>query len=359
MTVTVLLMVLFAVSCGDDSKNDTDWGNQDNEVTDEDAGDTGNTGNTGDTGNTGNTGDEDSDESEESDESVEPDESGVDTDTETPDEDTAVDPLLAQFIGTWAQKIILKSSSSSMIVNVPSVTIRYILVDMTVKNGKLEINRRNGVMCQTDNETGNNFANEGVVGFNEPNSKFNTIYNFWKPSQIPGQESTPDVNITKDGDKVKFVTNKEWELRGANMTDPSTETMISSDNDSRIFDHDGDTNPAFTITFSGIVNGPIYYVQRLTAIYDGELVAENKIEGHVDWTDEQYAHQATPDATLKGQKTTVTDKEKSVFQFVKVPDTMTCHGSDGKDGPDSLIGQKATLFDLVNPNTNPDGDPNN
>ena len=138
MAVTVLLMVLFAVSCGDDSKNDTDWGNQDNEVTDEDAGDTGDTGNEdADISDT-------SDESEQpdlSDESDQSDESGEDADAENPDEDTAVDPLLAQFIGTWAQKIILKSSSSSMIVNVPSVTIRYILVDMTVKNGKLEINK--------------------------------------------------------------------------------------------------------------------------------------------------------------------------------------------------------------------------
>ncbi|HPA55842.1 MAG TPA: hypothetical protein PLT70_00260, partial [bacterium] len=122
------------------------------------------------------------------------------------------------------------------------------------------------------------------------------------------------------------------------------------DDDPRIFDHDGDGKAAFTITFSGIVNGPIYYVQRLTAIFDGELIAPDKIEGHVDWTDEQYAHQSTPDATLRGQKTTTTDKEKSVFQFIKVADTMTCA---------DLIAQKGTLFDLVNPNTNPDGDPNN
>ena len=356
MTVTVLLMVLFAVSCGDDSKNDTDWGNQDNEVNDEDSGDTGDTGNTGntgdtvDTGNTGNTGDEDPDMSDESGDSDQSDESEMDEDSETQDEDTAVDPLLAPFVGTWAQKIILKSvSSTSLAKNVPSVTTRYILVNMSIKDGKLSIDRKDGIMCQTDNETGDSFLNEGIVGFNEPNSKFNTIYNFWKPSQIPGQESTPDVNITKEGEKVKFVTNKEWELRGANMTNPAAENMVNADNDPRIFDHDGDTKAAFTITFSGFVNGPIYYVQRLTAIFEGEVVAENKIEGHVDWTDEQYAHSSTPNAT-KGQKTTVTDKEKSVFQFVKVADTMTCS---------ELIAQKATLFDLVNPNTNPDGDPNN
>ena len=134
------------------------------------------------------------------------------------------------------------------------------------------------------------------------------------------------------------------------MTDPSTEAMVTADNDPRIFDHDGDKNAAYTITFNGFVSGLIYYVQRLDAIFEGEVVAEGKIEGHVEWTDAQYAHSSTPNATLKGQKTTVTDKEKSVFQFVKVADTMTCA---------DLIAQKGTLFDLVNPNTNPDGDPNN
>ncbi|HNW81766.1 MAG TPA: hypothetical protein PKG52_02635 [bacterium] len=337
ITMVAVFALFFIVSCGDDSKNDTDWGNQDSEVNDEDS-------SMLDESEVSDLS-EDFDMSEVSDQS---DETG-DLDTEVPDEDTAVDPLLAQFAGTWAEKIILKSSSSSMIKNVPSVTTRYILVDMTIKDGKLEINRRNGVMCQTDNETGNNIANKGVVGFNEPNSKFNSIYHFWKPNQIPGQETMPDVNITKDGDKIKFVTNREWELRGANMTNPATEEMITADSDSRIFDHDGDTKPAFTITFSGIVNGPIYYVQRLTTIFDGELITEKKIEGHVDWTDEQYTHQSTPDTTLKGQKTTVTDKDNSVFQFVKVADTMNCT---------DMLAQKSTLFDLVNPNKNPDGDPN-
>ena len=276
-----------------------------------------------------------------------------------PDEDTAVDPLLAQFVGTWAQKIILKSvSSTSLAKNVPSVTIRYILADIEINNkGNLKMTRRDGVMCQTDNETGDSMLNKGVVGFNEPDSKFNTIYHFWRPNDIPGQKDTPQIEVTEDGGKTLFTGNKEWELRGANMTDPSTEEMVKSkddggqgDDDTRIFDHDADGKAAFTIKFSGFVNGDIYYVQRLTAKYIGELVSEGKIEGNVEWTDEQYAHSSTPNMTIKGQKTTVTETNNSVFQFVKVADTMTCA---------DLIAQKDTLFDLFNPNTNPDGDPNN
>ena len=348
--------VFFIVSCGDDSSStdNNNWENQDNEIADEDSGDTGNTGNTGDTGNTGNTGNTGGDTGDTSDTGNTGntgDEDVTDID-EMPDEDTAVDPLLEQFVGTWAQKIILKSvSSTTLAKNVPSVTTRYILADISVnKRGNLKMERRDGVMCQTDNETGNSALNKGVVSFNEPDSKFNTIYHFWRPNDIPGQKEVPQIEVKEENGKVIFTGNKEWELRGANMTDPSTETMIESDDDSRIFDHDADGKAAFTIKFSGFVNGDIYYVQRLTAIYNGELVSEGKIEGTVEWTDEQYAHSSTPNITLKGQKTTDTETENSVFQFVKVADTMTCA---------ELIAQKDTLFDLYNPNTNPDGDPNN
>ena len=289
----------------------------------------GNTGDTGDTGNTGN--------------------SAVDeeNDIEKDDEDVFVDAVKGKFIGTWAQKIILKSvSSTSLAKNVPSVTTRYIISKIKLNsNNDLEMDRLNGIMCRTDNRTGDSDLNKGVVGFNEPNSKFNTIYHFWKPNQIPGNENALDIEVSVIGDDIFFKTNKEWELRGANMTDPSTEKMPDKDSDSRIFDHDGDSKAAFTITFNGFVKGPIYYVQRLTAIFEGKLVSEGKIEGTVDWTDEQYAHQSTPNITLKGQKSTTTYKDKSVFQFVKVDDNMDCAALIAN------INGANDIFDIVDPNT--------
>jgi len=258
-----------------------------------------------------------------------------------------IDAVKAKFIGTWAQKIILKSTSStSLVMNVPSVTTRYIISEIKLDNdGNLALDRKSGIMCRTDNRTGDSALNKGVVGFNEPNSKFNTIYHFWKPSQIPGQETVPDIEVTDNGTDILFKTNKEWELRGANMTNPSTEELPKKDEDAKIFDHDVDTKAAFTITFSGFVNGPIYYVQRLTAIFDGKLVSEGKIEGNVDWTDEQYVHQSTPNITLKGQKTTITYKDKSVFQFVKVDDNMDCATLIAN------INGANDIFDIVDPNT--------
>ncbi len=329
----VLTTLFFIAGCGDDKKEST-WENQDNETTDQDSGNTGNTGNTGDTGDTGNTGNTG--------------DSAVDeeNDDEKDDEDIFVDKVKSKFIGTWAQKIILRSSSSAgLIKNVPSVTTRYIISKIKLNNNNdLEIDRLNGIMCRTDNRTGDSTLNKGVVGFNEPNSKFNTIYHFWKPNQIPGQENMLDAEASVVGDDIFFKTNKEWELRGANMADPSTESMPTKDNDTRIFDHDNDTKPGFTITFNGFINGSIHYVQRLTAIFNGKLVSEGKIEGTVEWTDEQYALSSSS-AGLKDQKTTVTDKTKSVFQFVKVDDNMDCAALIA-----NLNGAN-DIFDIADPNT--------
>jgi len=355
-TTVITITAVFAfimISCGDEnSSTDTNnWEKQDNAVNDDDAGNTGDTGNTGNTGNTGDTGDTGDTGTDMDDMDMDDNEIVTDID-ETPDEDNAIDPLLAQFVGTWAQKIILKSSSTSLVGLVPSVTTRYILAEISINNkGNLKMTRKDGVMCQTDNETGTSGASKGIVRFNEPQSKFNTIYNFWSPNDIPGQKDIPQIEVKEEGGKTLFTGNKEWELRGANMDDPSKEPMVTADEDIRTFDHDVDGNSAFTIAFNGIIiTGPIYFVQRLTTKYIGELVSEGKIEGNVEWTDEQYTHQDTPNGTLKGQKETTTETNNSVFQFIKVADTMTCA---------ELISQKDTLFDVVNPNTNPDGDPNN
>ncbi|HNZ54695.1 MAG TPA: hypothetical protein PKN76_11210, partial [bacterium] len=148
----VLTTLFFIAGCGDDKKEST-WENQDNETTDQDSGNTGNTGDSGNTGNTGNTGD-----SGNTGNTGNTGDSAVDeeNDDEKDDEDIFVDKVKSKFIGTWAQKIILRSSSSAgLIKNVPSVTTRYIISKIKLNNNNdLEIDRLNGIMCRTDNRTG-------------------------------------------------------------------------------------------------------------------------------------------------------------------------------------------------------------
>ena len=366
ISLVAICATLFFVSCGGDSKSptkvegDTDTTDTENEgdKTDSDSGSNGE-------GDTTPAGDTESDTATDTATDTDNPDTATDTDadtaTDTEDPDTATDTepdtedpdttpescelseLDQEFVGTWAQKIILRSKSSTTLAkNVPSVTTRYLVVEIKPDaNCKLDFNKKANQICRTDNRTGDSALNKGVVKFNEPDSKFNTIFHHWKPKDIEGQEDVPYLEISEEGGEKTFKLNKDWELRGANMENPATENLVS-DGDSRIYDHDGDGKAAFTIKFNGFVSGPMYYVQRLSHILTGKVVSAGKIEGNVEWTDEQYAHPDTPNTTLKGQKTTVTDTSKSVFQLVKVDDSMDCA---------TLLEQADTIFDIADPNT--------
>ena len=349
ISIAAICAMLFFVSCGDSTDNND---------------------NNGDNNGDNNTEDTDSDENDDKTNEIEDDGNNSDAEDETPDntpvepEDTEVNDnepvdeepepatcdlnelsdLEKEFVGTWAQKIILRSKSSTTLAkNVPSVTTRYLVVEIKPDaNCKLDFFKKDNRICRTDNRTGDNMANKGVVKFNEPDSKFNTVFYHWKPADLPGHEGEAYLEIAEEGGEKTFKLNKDWELRGAKMDDPSTENMISNKNDARIFDHDGDGNSAFTIAFNGFVSGPLYYVQRLSHIFIGKVESEGKIEGNVEWSDEQFAHPDTPNPTLAGQKTTQTDSSNSVFQLVKVDDSMDC---------ETLLQQADTIFDIEDPNT--------
>jgi|GEM_PF-977308 len=354
ISIAAICATLFFVSCGGDSTNPTKADDPD-QTTDTDQTDPTTTEDPTDNPTDPTTTEDPTDNPTDPTTTEDPTDTDEPTNpTDEPTTEPTTDPegcelsdLEKEFVGTWAQKIILRSSSSTtMAQNVPSVTTRYIVTEIKPdENCKLDFFKKGNQICRTANRTG--FAgkvSQGRVGFNEEDgSKFNTIFHHWKPYQIPGHESDTYLEIAEEGGEKTFKLNKDWELRGANMTDPSTEPMIDSDSDSRIFDHDEDGNPAFSILFtSSLASGTMYYVQRLSHILTGKVVADGKIEGTVNWTDEQYAHQKTPNLTLRGQKTTETDETKSVFQLVKVDDSMDC---------ETLLGNADTIFDIVDPNS--------
>ena len=288
---------------------------------------------------------------EEPDEAEEVTETPDSDETETPGENVSEDSVTEEeiesnFAGTWAQKIIFRSQSSAAVAkNVPSVTMRYLVVEIRKnEKGEFDFFKKGDRICRTDNRTGDTALTFGVVHFNEPFSKLNTVFFHWKPKDIPGQENVPYLEIGKADGGYTFRLNKDYELRGAKMEDPSTEPMVTDKNDPRIFDHDEDGHPAFTVGFNGFANGDMYYVQRLSHIVTGKLVAEGRIEGNIEWWEDQFSHPDTPNKTLSMQKTTVTNTEKTVFQMIKVDDSMDC---------ETLLerADKGEIFDLADPNT--------
>ena len=364
ISVVAICATLFFVSCGGDSKTPTPSDDSDSVAdTGHEGGDTDTATDSGHEGGDTDTATDTEHEGGDTDTATDSGHEGGDTDTNDPDTDdpdtdetdTApegceLSEFEQNFVGTWAQKIILRSSSStegvgSALGKIPSVTTRYVVAEIRAnKDCKLDFFKKGNQICRTDNRTGDNVLTYGHVGFNSTDeSKFNTVFHHWKPADIPGHENDPYLEIAENGEEISFKLNKDFELRGANMDDPSTETMVDSDDDPRIFDHDGDGNAAFTILFtSAFASGKMYYVQRLWHIFTGKVVSEGKIEGNVKWSDEQYAHQSTKNDNLKSKKDTETDETKSVFQLVKVDDSMDCA---------TLLGQADTIFDIVDPNT--------
>ena len=366
ISIAAICAMLFFVSCGGDSKtptpaDETDTTADTEQQNDDDKTDSGSEVNDGgDTTPATDNDPENPDTATDTEPDDEPDtatdadntdDPATDTDNadteETPDPETCeFSDLEKSFLGTWAQKIILRSKSSSGLVaqNVPSVTTRYLVVEIKPSaDCKLDFFKKDNQICRTDNRTGDNALNKGTVKFNEPDSKFNTIFFHWKPKDIAGQENDSYLEVAQNGEEITFKLNKDYELRGAKMDNPATEDMISNKQDSRIFDHDADGKDAFTIKFNGFIDGDMYYVQRLSHILTGKVVADGKIEGNVEWTDEQFAVGATNDQLAKA-KTTVTDTNKSVFQLVKVDDSMDCATLLEKS-------DKGEIFDIVDPNT--------
>jgi len=352
--VAICAMMIF-VACGGNTsdKKDNNGDKTDSTDTEEendgDKTDTGDTGDKTDTSDTGDTGDKtDTEDPSDSGDSTS-DEDTADTSDSTDEGDTeqadsgSDDNLYAKFVGRWAAEVILHADSVALGIPAPSITTRYFLVDFYVnEKGQLDMDKVDNKLCSTKNRTGKRTATAASnVLFND--SKFNTIFHHWKPYDIEGQEDTPYVEVAKDGAATTFKLNKDYELRGANMDNPATENMISKSDDSRIFDHDNDGKPAFTLGIKGksaISTGTMYYVQRLWHVFEGSVVAADKIEGKVDWSDEQYLVDAT-NSTLKAPKNTTTDPNKSIFQFRKVDNAMDC---------DAMLGQLDTIFDLVDAN---------
>ena len=358
VSIAVICTMLFFASCGDNSSDKKEDNTEKTDTENEHDGDTNDTdSDTGaDTGaDTGTETDTDTDTGSQTDtDSDTGADTGTETDTDTGTGDTDADTdtdtdtgdnaqLYEKFVGRWAAKVILHSNSVAANIPAPSITTRYFVVDFYVNDkGQLDMDKVDNILCSTENRTGQECATaQSNVLFND--SFFNTIFFHWKPYNIEGQENVPYVEVAKNGEEISFQLNKDYDLRGANMNNPATEDMIANNNDARIFDHDNDGKVAFTLGIKGksaLSTGTMYYVQRLWHVFRGTLVDENTIEGKVEWSDEQHLVDAT-NLTLKAPKNTVTDKEKSIFQFKKVAEDMDCS---------KMLEDLDTIFDIVDPN---------
>ena len=130
----------------------------------------------------------------------------------------------------------------------------------------------------------------------------------------------------QEGD-VRFVQDPYLEVRGALLENPGTDELPSDPEDPRVFDQDGDGNPGMTVSVRilGIIEGQTYIVQRVQYVLSGIVVAPDRIEGTIQWSDEQTVLEAT-NSLLKADTIGYPDPDpsKHVFIMVRMQEPLAC-----------------------------------
>ena len=130
----------------------------------------------------------------------------------------------------------------------------------------------------------------------------------------------------QEGD-VRFVQDPYLEVRGALLENPGTDELPTEPDDPRVFDQDEDGFPGMTVFVKilGILDGRTYIVQRVQYVLSGIVVAPDRIEGTIEWSDEQTVLEAT-NPLLKADTIGYPDPDltKHVFIMVRVQEPLAC-----------------------------------
>ena len=146
-----------------------------------------------------------------------------------------------------------------------------------------------------------------------------------------------DVTVTANGSGFDFSTTQGLTTRGVNLTNPLTDTMPVDDEDTRVFDQDGDTKVGITLVIQGTLQGELYVIHRHKAALDGALESDTRISGLTAWTTEQVILGASSELLASQDPKPVThpDASRSYFVMVKAVDGDDCV---------ALKAKRATLF---------------
>ena len=97
------------------------------------------------------------------------------------------------------------------------------------------------------------------------------------------------ASLDASGSTIEFVQPWYTQVRGARLSDPENEPLPTSPDDPRVFDQDGDGKPGLTVRVSimGLISGEVYVVQRVRYRMTGTVVSPDRVEGLIEWTNEQ------------------------------------------------------------------------
>lgn len=135
------------------------------------------------------------------------------------------------------------------------------------------------------------------------------------------------ATLREQGGEIALVQQPYLEVRGAVLENAEADALPTSPDDPRVFDQDGDGYPGMTVLVKilGILEGKTYVVQRVRYTLSGRVVAPDRIEGNIEWSDEQTVLEAT-NSLLKIDTIgyPVPDPTKNIFVMIRMQESRTC-----------------------------------
>jgi hypothetical protein len=136
-----------------------------------------------------------------------------------------------------------------------------------------------------------------------------------------------NATLQEEEGEFTFHQEKQIEIRGAVLDNPETDELPTDPDDPRVIDQDEDGFPGLTVNINllGLSDEQIYVVQRFQYELDGRVVSPDRIEGLIQWTDEQEILAATNQMLLAGAESEPDpDPSKHVFVMLRAQEDWSC-----------------------------------
>ena len=130
-----------------------------------------------------------------------------------------------------------------------------------------------------------------------------------------------DRALTMEGNTLNFA--QVVQVQGAHLRDPISDILPTQANDPRIFDQDQDGQPGLTVLVSGILEGNVQVIQRLTTQLSGELDGD-EMEGILTWKTEEPVLNGSDQILAQDIPITVHPTYQSYFVARRVKRDVTC-----------------------------------
>jgi len=133
--------------------------------------------------------------------------------------------------------------------------------------------------------------------------------------------------LSETDGEIAFIQQRYIEVRGAVLDDMLGDALPVDPNDPRVFDQDEDGFPGMTVNVNlmGFIEAQIYVVQRVQYQLSGIAVSSDRIEGTIEWADEQIVLAAT-NPMLMADSTGYPDPDlsKHIFIMLRAQEEWTC-----------------------------------